>query len=35
VSVEDLVRGMLFWETFVDDVEEFSSQVGFDVYVYL
>ena len=30
MSVEDLVKGMLFWETFVHDVEEFPSQVGFD-----
>ena len=30
MSVEDLVNGMFFGETFVDDVEEFSSQVGFD-----
>ena len=30
MSVEDLVKGMIFWETFVDDVDEFSSQVGFD-----
>ena len=22
MSVEDLVKGMFFWETFVDDVEE-------------
>ena len=29
MSVEDLVKGMLFWETFVHDVEEFPSQVGF------
>ena len=30
MSVEDLVKGMFFWDTFVDDVEEFSSQVDFD-----
>ena len=30
MSVEDLVKGMLFWETFVHDVEEFYSQGGFD-----
>mgnify|MGYP000173398610 FL=1 len=30
MSVEDLVKRMLFWETFVHDVEEFYSQVGFD-----
>ena len=30
MSVEDLVKRMLFWETFVHDVEEFPSQVGFD-----
>ena len=30
MSVEGLVKGMFFWETFVDDEEEFSSQVGFD-----
>ena len=32
MSVEDLVKGMFFFflETLVDDVEEFSSQVGFD-----
>ena len=29
MSVEDLVR-VFFWETLVHDVEEFSSQVGFD-----
>ena len=31
MSVEGLVKGMLFWETFVDNVEEFPSQVGFDL----
>ena len=30
MSVEDLVKRMLFWETFVHDVEEFYSQGGFD-----
>ena len=30
MSVEDLVKGVLFWETFAHDVEEFPSQVGFD-----
>ena len=30
MSVEDLVKGMLLWETFLHDVEEFPSQVGFD-----
>ena len=30
MSVEDLVKGMFFREAFVDDEEEFSSQVGFD-----
>ena len=30
MSVEDLVKGMLYWDTFVHDVEEFYSQVGFD-----
>ena len=27
--VEDLVKGMFSWEAFVDDLEEFSPQVGF------
>ena len=30
MSVKDLMKGMFFWETFVHDVEEFPSQVGFD-----
>ena len=30
MSVEDLVKGMFFQEAFVDNEEEFSSQVGFD-----
>ena len=30
MSVEDLVKVILFWETFVHDVEQFSSQDGFD-----
>ena len=30
MSVEDLVKGMLFWETSVHNVDEFPSQVGFD-----
>ena len=33
MSVEDLLKGMFFGETFVDDVEEFSSQVGFDSHI--
>ena len=33
MSVEDLMKGMIFWETFVHGVEEFSSQVGFDLHV--
>ena len=27
MSIEDLVKGLFLWKTFVDDVEEFSSQV--------
>ena len=30
MAVEDLVKGMPFWETFVRNVEEFPSQVAFD-----
>ena len=27
MSIEDHVKGMFLWKTFVDDVDEFSSQV--------
>ena len=30
MSVKDLLKRMLSWKTFVHDVEEFYSQVGFD-----
>ena len=30
MPVGDLAKGMFFWEIFVDDVEEFPSQVSVD-----
>ena len=30
MPVRDLAKGMFFWEIFIDDVEEFRSQVSVD-----